>query len=88
MRIELTTSAWKAEVLPLNYTRICDCQQQYRSDLSNVTRLLIFRQGNMKNLSKKSFIFVKMLSSVYIMLSILYNIINRDCEGDRRHDEK
>ncbi len=22
MRIELTTSAWKAEVLPLNYTRI------------------------------------------------------------------
>ncbi len=23
MRIELTTSAWKAEVLPLNYTRIC-----------------------------------------------------------------
>ncbi len=23
MRIELTTSAWKAEVLPLNYTRLC-----------------------------------------------------------------
>ena len=23
MRIELTQSAWKAEVLPLNYTRIC-----------------------------------------------------------------
>ncbi|WLE10245.1 hypothetical protein FPL20_GE00002 [Bacillus subtilis] len=22
MRIELTTSAWKAEVLPLNYTRV------------------------------------------------------------------
>ncbi len=22
MRIELTTSAWKAEVLPLNYTRM------------------------------------------------------------------
>ena len=22
MRIELTTSAWKAEVLPLNYTRL------------------------------------------------------------------
>ncbi len=25
MRIELTTSAWKAEVLPLNYTRILYC---------------------------------------------------------------
>ena len=24
MRIELTPSAWKAEVLPLNYTRIID----------------------------------------------------------------
>ncbi|CAI8924146.1 hypothetical protein EMIT074MI3_50001 [Bacillus licheniformis] len=24
MRIELTTSAWKAEVLPLNYTRIAN----------------------------------------------------------------
>jgi hypothetical protein len=24
MRIELTTSAWKAEVLPLNYTRTKD----------------------------------------------------------------
>ncbi len=45
MRIELTTSAWKAEVLPLNYTRICDCQQQYRSDFSYVTRLLIFVKG-------------------------------------------
>ncbi len=88
MRIELTTSAWKAEVLPLNYTRICGCQQQYRSDFSYVTRLLIFRQGNMKILSKKSFIFVKMLSFIYIMLSILYNIFNRECEGDRRHDEK
>ncbi len=25
MRIELTTSAWKAEVLPLNYTRVVFC---------------------------------------------------------------
>ncbi|TDO11581.1 hypothetical protein DFO69_3171 [Bacillus subtilis] len=49
---------------------------------------MIFRQGNMKILSKKSFIFVKMLSFIYIMLSILYNIFNRECEGDRRHDEK
>jgi hypothetical protein len=39
-------------------------------------------------LSKKSYLFVNLLSSIYIMLSILYNIINRDCEGDRRHDEK
>ena len=26
MRIELTTSAWKAEVLPLNYTRILNLE--------------------------------------------------------------
>jgi hypothetical protein len=32
MRIELTTSAWKAEVLPLNYTRM----------LKNITSLLSY----------------------------------------------
>jgi hypothetical protein len=32
MRIELTTSAWKAEVLPLNYTRI---KAKYRWSGSN-----------------------------------------------------
>ncbi len=35
MRIELTTSAWKAEVLPLNYTRIN--KQRHRVDLYYVT---------------------------------------------------
>ena len=32
MRIELTTSAWKAEVLPLNYTRIFKCLSRNRED--------------------------------------------------------
>ena len=31
MRIELTTSAWKAEVLPLNYTRKSDGAGQNRT---------------------------------------------------------
>lgn len=74
MRIELTTSAWKAEVLPLNYTRIFDCQKQYRSDFFYITCLLFFRQGNIKILSKKCLLFAKMLSHIYKMLSILYNI--------------
>ncbi len=29
MGIEPTTSAWKAEVLPLNYTRIVACQEGF-----------------------------------------------------------
>ena len=33
-RIELTTSAWKAEVLPLNYTRIIDLLYSSRSGFS------------------------------------------------------
>ncbi len=73
MRIELTTSAWKAEVLPLNYTRICDWRCQHRFDFYYVTRLLIFRQENIKNLSKEIFIFVILLSYIYIMLNKLYN---------------
>ena len=36
MRIELTTSAWKAEVLPLNYTRI--------NNKYNIIILIIKRQ--------------------------------------------
>lgn len=61
MGIEPTTSAWKAEVLPLNYTRICDCQQQYRSDFFYITCLFIFRQGNIKILSKKKLSFCKVV---------------------------
>ena len=34
MRIELTPSAWKAEVLPLNYTRIIDLLSNSRSGFS------------------------------------------------------
>ncbi len=31
MRIELTPSAWKAEVLPLNYTRIFGAEDEIRT---------------------------------------------------------
>ena len=34
MRIELTQSAWKAEVLPLNYTRIYMLSWSGRQDLN------------------------------------------------------
>ncbi len=73
MRIELTTSAWKAEVLPLNYTRIkVFCQ--YRFDVSNITCIFFFRQGNVKKFVEKNSFFVRMLSQVYILLRISYNI--------------
>ena len=37
MGIEPTTSAWKAEVLPLNYTRIHKCQKGCSAEASNFT---------------------------------------------------
>ena len=52
MRIELTTSAWKAEVLPLNYTRIN--KQRHRVDFYYVTTFLTIRQENMKILRQKT----------------------------------
>ncbi len=60
MRIELTTSAWKAEVLPLNYTRICDCQQQYRSDFFILHVYLFFVKGY-KNFVEKKLSFCKVV---------------------------
>ena len=46
MGIEPTTSAWKAEVLPVNYTRIfIFCQNYERSDLLHITRYSIISQG-------------------------------------------
>ncbi len=36
MRIELTTSAWKAEVLPLNYTRVVCIGAPERSRTPNL----------------------------------------------------
>lgn len=74
MRIELTTSAWKAEVLPLNYTRIKIIFCQYRFDVSNITCIFFFRQGNVKKFVEKNSFFVHMLSWVYILLRISYNI--------------
>ncbi len=57
MRIELTTSAWKAEVLPLNYTRVRISRQQHRIDFSYITGLLIFRQGNIKIFVEKYYFY-------------------------------
>ncbi len=74
MRIELTTSAWKAEVLPLNYTRIKMLFCQHRFDVSNITCIFFFRQGNVKKFVEKNSFFVHMLSLVYILLRIPYNI--------------
>ncbi len=52
MRIELTTSAWKAEVLPLNYTRI---KVFVSTDLMFLILhvYFFFVKGMLKNLSKK-----------------------------------
>ena len=44
MRIELTTSAWKAEVLPLNYTRIILFLNCGAPDRSRTHNLLIRSQ--------------------------------------------
>ena len=44
MRIELTTSAWKAEVLPLNYTRIFYYILYGAPDRSRTHNLLIRSQ--------------------------------------------
>ena len=39
MGIEPTLSAWKAEVLPLNYTRCLTCYNWWRGKDSNLRRL-------------------------------------------------
>jgi hypothetical protein len=38
MGIEPTLSAWKAEVLPLNYTRLRSCAQPRRTQISPINR--------------------------------------------------
>ncbi len=44
MRIELTTTAWKAVVLPLNYTRIFNYEHKNSLDLlmSSLTYLFLY----------------------------------------------
>lgn len=45
MGIEPTTSAWKAEVLPVNYTRIFLYRTFHkRTDLYNITHYFLMRQ--------------------------------------------
>ncbi len=53
MRIELTTSAWKAEVLPLNYTRIKILFVSTALTFLILHVYFFFVKGMLKNLSKK-----------------------------------
>ena len=57
MGIEPTSSAWEAEVLPLNYTRYTDSHQDYH-------RLAYFDQTSFS--SRSPILFLAVLSDLYI----------------------
>ena len=40
VRIELTTNAWQAPILPLNYICIGTCDKTWTYDLSGMNRML------------------------------------------------
>ncbi len=82
MRIELTTSAWKAEVLPLNYTRIKMLFCQHRFDVSNITCIFFFRQGNVKKFVEKKFFFCP---HVNLSLHFVKNTIQYKKEENLRY---
>ena len=76
MRIELTTSVWKTEVLPLNYTRIIKFLI-----LSVSSRLKLFYHFQ-KSLSRTFFIFFKSFfrSSTSFLRLYYFIIINFFCQ--------
>ena len=65
MGIEPTSSAWEAEVLPLNYTRYTDSHQDYH-------RLAYFDQTSFS--SRSPILFLAVLSDLYIGVFGLFGL--------------
>ena len=63
MRIELTTSAWKAEVLPLNYTRILKVLSNLVTELQKLLYNLAFPIAS---------VFCEILNKKYVISTHLY----------------
>ncbi len=65
MRIELTTSAWKAEVLPLNYTRILlsSCLKIFSRPIMSFP-LLVFHRRKCVKTTRRLFIDVVLVAEV------------------------
>ena len=59
MRIELTTSAWKAEVLPLNYTRESIYKFQYGAPGRSRTHNLLIRSQTLYPIELRALMFEK-----------------------------